>query len=44
MATKLRHYVLLGVLGLFILFLYGPTVTILVLSFQGPDGDARRFR
>ena len=25
-------------LGLFILFLYGPTLTILVLSFQGPDG------
>jgi len=26
------------VLGLFIAFLYGPTLTILVLSFQGPDG------
>ena len=38
MAAKLRHYALLGVLGLFILFLYGPTFTILVLSFQGPDG------
>jgi putative spermidine/putrescine transport system permease protein len=38
MSAKLRHYVLLGVLGQFILFLYGPTVTILVLSFQGPDG------
>ena len=24
--------------GLFVLFLYGPTLTIVVLSFQGPDG------
>ncbi|MGA0948169.1 MAG: ABC transporter permease, partial [Candidatus Puniceispirillaceae bacterium] len=23
---------------LFILFLYGPTISILVLSFQGPNG------
>jgi putative spermidine/putrescine transport system permease protein len=38
MATTLRRYVLLSVLGLFILFLYGPTLTIAVLSFQGPDG------
>ena len=38
MAATLRRCVLLGVLGLFILFLYGPTLTILVLSFQGPDG------
>jgi putative spermidine/putrescine transport system permease protein len=29
---------LLSLLGLFILFLYGPTLTITVLSFQGPDG------
>jgi len=36
MASKLRHYLLLGVLGLFILFLYGPTVTILVLSLSPP--------
>ena len=34
----IRRYVLLSILGLFILFLYGPTLTILVLSFQGPDG------
>jgi putative spermidine/putrescine transport system permease protein len=34
----IRRIVLLSVLGLFILFLYGPTLTILVLSFQGPDG------
>ena len=24
--------------GLFILFLYGPIITIVVLSFQGPSG------
>lgn len=34
----LRRWLLLGFLGLFILFLYGPTLTILILSFQGPDG------
>jgi putative spermidine/putrescine transport system permease protein len=33
-----RRGALLGFLGLFILFLYGPTLTILILSFQGPDG------
>ena len=38
MAGSIRRFVLLSVLGLFILFLYGPTLTILVLSFQGPDG------
>ena len=38
MAASIRRFALLGVLGLFILFLYGPTLTILVLSFQGPDG------
>ncbi|WP_428489415.1 ABC transporter permease [Rhodopila sp.] len=38
MAATLRRFALLTVLGLFILFLYGPTLTILVLSFQGPDG------
>ncbi len=38
MAGTLRRFVLLSVLGLFILFLYGPTLTIAVLSFQGPDG------
>src|SRR5882672_5244396 len=30
--------VLTAFFGLFVLFLYGPTLTILVLSFQGPDG------
>jgi putative spermidine/putrescine transport system permease protein len=38
MAATIRRFVLLTILGLFILFLYGPTLTILVLSFQGPDG------
>ena len=38
MGARLRRGILLSVLGLFILFLYGPTLTILVLSFQGPDG------
>jgi putative spermidine/putrescine transport system permease protein len=38
MAGTLRRFALLSVLGLFILFLYGPTLTITVLSFQGPDG------
>ena len=27
--------------GLFVLFLYGPIFTILVLSFQGPLGGSR---
>ncbi|MDR3536557.1 MAG: ABC transporter permease [Acetobacteraceae bacterium] len=38
MGAQLRRWALLGFLGLFILFLYGPTLTILILSFQGPDG------
>lgn len=38
MRRRLARWALLGCLGLFILFLYGPTLTILVLSFQGPDG------
>jgi putative spermidine/putrescine transport system permease protein len=37
-AATLRRGLLLGFLGLFVAFLYGPTLTILVLSFQGPDG------
>lgn len=32
------HYILAAVFGLFVLFLYGPTVTIAILSFQGPQG------
>ena len=31
-------YVFAGFFGLFILFLYGPTITIAILSFQGPKG------
>ncbi|MEH6728054.1 MAG: ABC transporter permease [Hyphomicrobiales bacterium] len=31
-------YVLAAFFGLFILFLYGPTITIGILSFQGPKG------
>jgi putative spermidine/putrescine transport system permease protein len=31
-------YVLAAFFGLFVLFLYGPLSTILILSFQGPDG------
>ena len=31
-------YVLTAFFGLFLVFLYGPTVTIAVLSFQGPQG------
>ncbi len=31
-------YLLAGFFGLYVLFLYGPTITIAVLSFQGPNG------
>lgn len=31
-------YILATFFGLFLLFLYGPTATIGILSFQGPDG------
>ena len=31
-------YVLAGFFSLFLLFLYGPTITIAILSFQGPGG------
>jgi ABC-type spermidine/putrescine transport system permease subunit II len=31
-------YWLATLFGLFVLFLYGPMITILILSFQGPDG------
>jgi putative spermidine/putrescine transport system permease protein len=31
-------YALAVLLGLFIVFLYGPIATIVVLSFQGPEG------
>lgn len=38
MSPKLRRALLLAGFALFVLFLYGPTLTILVLSFQGPGG------
>jgi len=31
-------YILAAFFGLFVLFLYGPLSTIIILSFQGPDG------
>ena len=31
-------YILAAFFALFILFLYGPTITIAILSFQGPQG------
>ena len=34
----LSFYVLAGVFTLFVLFLYGPMLTIILLSFQGPQG------
>ncbi|MBP2300772.1 ABC transporter permease [Azospirillum picis] len=34
----LSFYLLAAFFALFVLFLYGPTATILILSFQGPDG------
>ncbi|MBV8535899.1 MAG: ABC transporter permease [Alphaproteobacteria bacterium] len=34
----LAFYLLAGFFGLYVLFLYGPTITIAVLSFQGPNG------
>jgi putative spermidine/putrescine transport system permease protein len=34
----LSFYILSAVFALFMLFLYGPTITIAILSFQGPDG------
>ena len=34
----LSFYMLAGLAGLFVLFLYGPIATIALLSFQGPQG------
>lgn len=31
-------YLLSAFFGLFVLFLYGPILTIGILSFQGPEG------
>lgn len=41
MNSARRHvafYLLAGFFGLYVLFLYGPTITIAILSFQGPNG------
>ncbi|MDF0601245.1 ABC transporter permease [Psychromarinibacter sp. C21-152] len=39
MDTRPRSfYVLAGFFALFLLFLYGPMISVLVLSFQGPEG------
>ena len=37
-ARPFTFYLLAGLMGLFLLFLYGPMVIIYVLSFQGPTG------
>lgn len=37
-ARPRSFYILAGVFALFVLFLYGPMLTIVILSFQGPDG------
>jgi putative spermidine/putrescine transport system permease protein len=36
--SGLAHWLLAGFFALFVLFLYGPTITIAILSFQGPEG------
>ena len=38
MIPPLGRWMLGAVFALFVLFLYGPTLTIVVLSFQGPEG------
>lgn len=38
MRRSLGFYILAAFFALYVLFLYGPTATILILSFQGPDG------
>ena len=35
---SLSFYLLAAFFGLFVLFLYGPIATIVILSFQGPNG------
>ena len=36
---SLSFYLLAAFFGLFVLFLYGPMITIFILSLQGPDGN-----
>ena len=38
MARTPAYYLMAAFFSLFLLFLYGPMVAIMVLSFQGPDG------
>lgn len=38
MQSKLTFWLLTAVFALFILFLYGPMIAIVILSFQGPTG------
>ncbi|MEM9148094.1 MAG: ABC transporter permease [Pseudomonadota bacterium] len=38
MGRSLSFYLLAAFFGLFLVFLYGPTITIAILSFQGPQG------
>ena len=35
---KTSYYVMAAFFTLFVFFLYGPIIAIMVLSFQGPDG------
>ena len=35
---KFSFYLCLSVFIAFVFFLYGPTITIILLSFQGPEG------
>ena len=36
--TGIKHWLLTAFFALFVIFLYGPTATIVILSFQGPGG------
>ena len=38
MRRPLGFYLLAAFFALFVLFLYGPTLTVIILSFQGPEG------
>ena len=35
---SLSFYLLAAFFGLFVIFLYGPMITIFILSLQGPEG------
>ena len=38
MPGRIGRAIMIGCFALFVLFLYGPTITIVILSFQGPSG------